>query len=93
MSPELANLFNGGPHPAAGRRRLNDAVEADAAAGSQEAFAGPQDEEFGPRSTQHVCVDDGIEAVGSKPQCGGRGGDHAGSGGEAFAGGAAGGHA
>ena len=50
-------------------------------------------EELGPQSTQHVGVDDDIEAAGSKRQPTGGGGHHARPGGESFAGGAVGGHA
>jgi hypothetical protein len=84
------------PGPAASRRqqprRFNDGVEADATTGPQESSAGSQHGELGPQSTQHVGVDDGVEAVGPERQPAGRGGDHVRTGGESFAGGAVGGH-
>ena len=61
---------SGGPGPAASRqrqpRRFMDGVEAEASAGSQEPSAGSQHGELGPQSTQHIGMDDHIEAAGSK---------------------------
>jgi hypothetical protein len=87
----------GGPGPPASRRRqprrFNDGEEAAASAGPQKPFAGSQHGELGAQSTQHVGVDDGVEAAGSEGESAGRGGHDAYAGGEPFGRGAVGGHA
>ena len=74
-------------------RRFNDGEEAEAAAGPQKPFAGSQHGELGAQSTQHVGVDDGVEAAGSEGESAGRGGHDAYAGSEPFGRGAVGGHA
>ena len=69
-----------------------DGEKGGAPAGTEDVSGCSQHGELGPQSTQHVGVDDDIEAAGSKRQPTGRGGHHARAGGERFASGAVGSH-